>query len=228
MIIAVRSASAPFIKPCKSGDQECIIASAQAAVPIMAPGVPELGIKPVDPMSLPLIKGDQGGLQLTFKDTVMTGMKGCSVDALKHDPSKGKLTVTIRCSVVLKGDYKLGGQLLVLPIQGEGKYVIKIRDIIIKASTDMATVQGDDGKPHWHITKWRHSYQVRTGTQFRFDNLFNGNKALGDPVMEFANSNWREVMQEIAPPIVRAIVSEVVDAVEALYKAVPAEELYIE
>lgn len=42
------------------------------------------------------------------------------------------------------------------------------------------------------------------------------------------NTNWSDVMKEIAPPIVNAIVSRVVEAVEALYKAVPAEELYFE
>ena len=35
-------------------------------------------------------------------------------------------------------------------------------------------------------------------------------------------------MHEIAPPIVKAIVQRTVEAVEALYKAVPAEELFIE
>lgn len=35
-------------------------------------------------------------------------------------------------------------------------------------------------------------------------------------------------MQEIAPPIVHAIVARSVEAVEALFKAVPAEELYLQ
>lgn len=40
---------------------------------------------------------------------------------------KNKLVVQVRCSVVLNGDYKLGGQLLILPVQGQGKFNIKIR-----------------------------------------------------------------------------------------------------
>ncbi|XP_028177870.1 protein takeout-like isoform X2 [Ostrinia furnacalis] len=226
-VFSVRSASAPFITPCKQGDAACLKSSAQAALPIIAPGIPELGIKPLDPLRLDLVKGDQGGLQLSFRDTVLTGMKGCTVENVKHDLTKGKSLVVIKCSVNLQGNYKLGGQLLILPIQGEGKYTINIQDIVIKTYSDITTVEGADGKPHWHITDWRNSYQVKTGTQFQFDNLFNGNKVLAVPVHDFVNNNWREVMQEIAGPIVRAIVAAVVDDVEALYKAVPAEELFI-
>ncbi|XP_021192609.3 circadian clock-controlled protein daywake [Helicoverpa armigera] len=227
VILGANSASAPFITPCKAGDNACYVASAQAAVPFIAVGIPELGIKSLDPMEFDVIKGDQGGLSLTFKDTAVTGMKGCNVDGVKHDLTKGKQSVTIRCTVELNGNYKLDGQLLVLPIKGEGKYKINIRDIVIKASTALSTVDGDDGKKHWNIDNWHFTHQTKTGATFKFENLFNGNKVLAGPVEDFVNTNWREVMHEIAPPIVHAIVARVVEAVSALYKAVPAEELFI-
>lgn len=44
-------------------------------------------------------------------------------------------------------------------------------------------------------------------------------------MQDFVNSSWSEVMKEIAPPIVYAIVERVVQAVEALYVAVPADQL---
>ncbi|KAG7299236.1 hypothetical protein JYU34_017794 [Plutella xylostella] len=224
-VLGAKSASAPFIQQCKTDDNACLLASANAAVPFIAPGIPELQISSLDPLLLPLVEGDQNGLKLTFKDTTVTGMKGCAVDAIKHDVKKGKLAATIRCSVVLRGDYKMSGRMLVLPISGEGKHVIKIRDIIIKAYADFVTAPGADGKPHWHITDWHHTFTVKTNTHFKFENLFNGNKLLAEPVAQFANSNWRSVMQELGPPVVHAIVSRTVDSVEALFKAVPADEL---
>ncbi|XP_053604553.1 protein takeout-like [Plodia interpunctella] len=227
VILAVESALAPFIKPCKSGDNVCILSSARAAAPILAEGVPALDIKPIDPMAIPLITGDQGGLKMVFTDTVVTGMKGCVVEAVKHDLSKSRQTVVTRCSVTLKGNYNLDGHLIILPVQGQGKYTITIQDIVIKTYTELQTVEGSDGKPHWHIASWSHRYTTKTGAQFHFDNLFNGNRVLADPVDEFLNSNWQEVMEEVAPPVVKATVQGVIDAVEALYKAVPVEQLYI-
>ncbi|KPI95934.1 PREDICTED: protein takeout-like [Papilio xuthus] len=227
LFLNVKSASAPFIKPCKDGDNACILASSQAAIPLLAPGMPSLGVKSLDPLKVPRITSDQGSLKLTFTDTMLTGLKGCKIESIKHDRVKGKQTLVLRCDMVLDGDYVLDGQLLILPVQGKGRYKIDIRDIVIKTVTDLTTEQGPDGKEHWKIVKWRDSFQVKTGVKFHFDNLFNGNKVLADPVIEFANTNWNDVMQEIAPPIVHTIIAAVFKEIESLYKAVPADELYI-
>lgn len=48
-----------------------------------------------------------------------------------------------------------------------------------------------------------------------------------DPIEHFLNANWRDVMTEVAPPIVYSIVEGVVRGVKAVYKAIPLEELYI-
>ncbi|RVE49226.1 hypothetical protein evm_006118 [Chilo suppressalis] len=224
-MFGVNCVSAPFIKPCAKSDSACIQASARAAIPYFITGVPELGISSLDPLKLAVIKGDQEGLRLTFTNTVVTGLRDAAIEDIKQDA--GKLTVTARSSVALRGDYTLGGRLLLFPIRGEGKYNIKIQDIVIKSTVDLKSVEGADGKPHWNITKWRHSYRVHTGAQFDFDNLFNGNKFLATPVHEFVNLNWREVMQEVAPPIVRAIVAVVIDNIRALFNMVPIDELQL-
>lgn len=38
-----------------------------------------------------------------------------------------KTDLELKCSVLLQGDYTLSGKLLILPIEGNGKYRIKIR-----------------------------------------------------------------------------------------------------
>ncbi|XP_063381559.1 uncharacterized protein LOC134668041 [Cydia fagiglandana] len=227
VILGVRSASAPFITPCKKGDSACIIRSAQAAVPFLAAGIPELNVPAVDPMLLKVVKSEEAGLRLTLKNTTVTGMKDCTIEDTRLDEASDKLDVVVRCSVVLRGWYKLRGTILVLPIRGEGRDTIKIRDIVITANTKLATVKGADGQEHWHVSKWDHSFDVRTKTTFDFENLFDGNKALSDPVDAIVNANWKLVMTEIAPPIVRAITERVVAAVEAFFAAVPANELQI-
>ncbi|KAM3955890.1 juvenile hormone binding protein an-0128 [Aphomia sociella] len=226
VIFSANCALAPFIKPCPASDSSCILASATAALPYVAVGIPELGVNSLDPLKIPIIQSDQGGLKLTFTDTVVTGLKGCKIDGIKHDLSKSKQSVVIRCSPDLNGDYKLEGRLILLPVEGQGKYTINIRDIVIKVTCEVTTVQGADGKPHWHVNKWKHAYQVKTGAHFKFDNLFNGNKVLAQPVETFMNENWSDVMKEVAPPVVYATVNAVIESIEALYKAVPAEELY--
>ncbi|XP_026754230.1 circadian clock-controlled protein daywake-like [Galleria mellonella] len=225
VIISANCALAPFITPCHTQNDTCTLAAAQAALPYVAAGLPELGVKPLDPLHIPVIKSDQGGLTLTFTDTVITGLKNCKIDGIRHDITKPKQSVVIRCSINQAGNYKLNGRLIVLPVEGEGKYNIDIRDIVIKVTSEMSMVPGEDGKLHWHVNKWKHAYQVKTGAHFQFDNLFNGNKVLAEPVEMFMNTNWSDVMQEVAPPVVYSIVAAVMDTLEALYKIVPADEL---
>ncbi|CAH2252418.1 circadian clock-controlled protein daywake-like [Pararge aegeria] len=225
LVLGCYSSSAPFITPCKPGDSACLIASANSAIAAFADGVPALGIKPIDPLQIPLIKSDHAGLKLVFRDSTLTGLKNCNVESVKHDAAKQKQSITLKCSAVLTGKYTLDGKLLILPVQGNGPFSIEIRDVVIKAIMDLATVTGKDGLPHWHIAKWRHSYKVLTGAKFDFQKLFNGNKALSEPVIEFANNQWRDVMAEVAPPVVEAMVSELIAQVENMYAAVPASEL---
>ncbi|XP_059057499.1 circadian clock-controlled protein daywake-like [Achroia grisella] len=227
IIYSVNCASAPFIKPCKSSDNACLLASAQAALPIVAAGIPELGVKPLDPLHIPLVKSNTAGLEVTFSDNVVTGLKGCKIEAIKNDLAKNKQVIAMRCSTEWRGNYQMDGQMIVLPVKGEGKCVLTVQDLVVKTTSDLTTVQGEDGKPHWHIAKWKHAYEVKTNAKFQLDNLFNGNKVLADPVINFMNSNWQVVMKEMAGPSIYATIEAVIDAVEAIYKAVPAEELFI-
>ncbi|XP_052740886.1 protein takeout-like [Bicyclus anynana] len=219
------SASAPLIPPCKPGDSTCLTSSTKAAIAMFARGVPELGIEPVDPMKVPLVESDHAGLKLTFKDSVLTGIKDCELQSVKHDPIKMKQSATLKCSVVLKGQYKLDGRLIIMPVRGQGPFSITVDDLVIKVSFDLATVTGSDGQPHWHIVKRRHSFKVLTRAVFDFENLFDGNKALGQPVLDFANSQWKEVMAEVAPPVVDTMVDQMINRVGKLYKEVPASAL---
>ncbi|XP_059057365.1 circadian clock-controlled protein daywake-like [Achroia grisella] len=227
VIISANCGLAPFITPCETQNDTCTLAAAQAALPYVAAGLPELGVKPLDPLNIPLINSDQGGLSLTFTDNVVTGLKNCKIDGIRHDITKPKQSVVIRCSIDQSGHYKLSGKLIILPVEGEGRYNINIRDIVIKMTSEVRIIQGEDGKPHWHVNKWKHAYQVKTNAHFQFDNLFNGNKILAEPVEAFMNNNWNDVMQEVAPPVVYSIVSAVMDTIESLFKAVPADELAI-
>lgn len=74
---------APFIKPCKNSDANCILASSKAALPSFVQGSKDLGIKSLDPMHIDEIKSDHKGLQLVFKDSTLDGLKNCALETTK-------------------------------------------------------------------------------------------------------------------------------------------------
>lgn len=40
------------------------------------------------------------------------------------------------------------------------------------------------GEKYWHVDSWQHTAEVKTGAEFNFQNLFNGNKQLGELDLE--------------------------------------------
>ncbi|CAG9562798.1 unnamed protein product [Danaus chrysippus] len=218
-----------FFTLCKSGDDACILSSAKTSLPIFAKGIPELGVKSLDPMYIPLIVSDESGLKLKFKNSTLTGLSGCVVDNFKHDHIKKKQLLKITCDVSLTGDYEVQGKVLILPVEGNGKYKIDIRGITVKCNFNLNEFE-NSGVTHWKIDDdWSETYKfkVRDGAVFHFENLFNGNKILGDPVLELLNSSWKDVMEDISPPIIKAIIGQEVEAVNTLYSAVPADDFLL-
>ncbi|KAJ8716876.1 hypothetical protein PYW07_003503 [Mythimna separata] len=213
------------ITPCREEDAACLKASAQAAVPLLAAGVPSMGIAVMDPMHVEQVKTTQAGLAMDFRNTSVTGLSHCKVLDLKRHHHLTNLD--LKCSVVMRGDYTLGGKLLIMPIEGSGRYSIKIHDIVVKIQFHVDEVPRD-GVTYWIVKSWKFTTDVQKGVHFMFKNLFNGNKQLSDAVHQFANSNWKDIFQEVAPPIVKVIVSNVVVESTKLFDKVPLNKLVIQ
>ncbi|CAB3246674.1 unnamed protein product [Arctia plantaginis] len=216
---------APFITPCQESDLECLKNSAQNAIPILAAGIPDFKIASMDPMHMEQVKTSQAGLEMDFRNTSVTGLKNCKVLNLKRASSRTYLD--LKCSVNMVGDYTLGGKLLIMPIEGNGKYTIKIRDIIVKIMFQVGEKTEKD-QQYWIVKNWKHSSEVLKGVHFQFNNLFSGNRQLSDAVHQFANENWRDIFQEVAPPIVKAIVAQILEETIKLFDSVPISELVLE
>ncbi|KAI8422089.1 hypothetical protein MSG28_009978 [Choristoneura fumiferana] len=217
---------APFITPCRASDSACMVASAMSATPVLAAGVPQLGLSPLDPMTVDRVTSNQAGLQLQMTDTTVKGLKNCVVMSMKR--SARKTNMELKCpAVLLTGDYKLGGKLLILPIEGNGKYKIKIRDFVVKIQYEMAEEERG-GEKFWKVISWKHTSDVLTNVQFQFQNLFNGNQNAADAIHQFANNNWKDIYHEVAPPVVKALIGNVIKEIEKLFQKVPINQLALD
>ncbi|CAH2252410.1 circadian clock-controlled protein daywake-like [Pararge aegeria] len=211
-----------FIKPCSASDpnlNQCVEKVIAAAGAKFANGIPELGIRPLDPVELGRVVVNNPALKITFDDTVVTGLGGFRINSYKIQPEKGKAVLDFTANVTLKARYVMDGQVLILPIKGDGQAKIKITNLNIVIKYDFKTVDG-----HWLVTGHKDSYKM-DGAQFKFTNLFNGNKDLADTTLKFLNENWSIIMQEIAPPAIDQILHNCVEKVKMLFAAVPAAEL---
>lgn len=51
---------------------------------------------------------------------------------------------------------------------------------LISAVVDIAEVTGKDGRQHWSIKRYSHSYELKDKATIELENLFNGNEDLGE------------------------------------------------
>ncbi|KAI8422079.1 hypothetical protein MSG28_009969, partial [Choristoneura fumiferana] len=164
-----------FIHPCSASDPElnkCIQKAVAEAGPSFADGIPALGIATLDPVQLGTVLVNNPSLKITFTDTVVTGLRGFKVNSFKMSPEAGKATFDFTANVTLKAQYDMNGQVLILPIRGNGQAKIKITNLNILIKYDYETREG-----HWLVTGYKDSYKMDRA-QFKFTNLFGGNKQL--------------------------------------------------
>ncbi|XP_060872774.1 uncharacterized protein LOC132946731 [Metopolophium dirhodum] len=193
---------------CKKSDpkfDECIKTGIQSAVPHLAKGVPSMGINKMDPLRISTLLIDQGkgpvSIKLDFKDLDISNLKSIIIDKIHYNAETYSLDVELHPekSIILDGDYEITGKVLILPIVGKGKC-----KIVIDVSKLVGTVQMKpvvkNGNKYLEIVNiaWKFT---PTNMKIKLDNLFNGDKALGDNMNLFLNENWRELLNELQPAI---------------------------
>ncbi|XP_026744550.1 circadian clock-controlled protein-like [Trichoplusia ni] len=219
---------APFIKKCKSEDSKCLKEVTQATIPIFTAGLPELGVQRLDPFYMKTLDASSPGLSLKLWDVNGTGLKDCIAKKVQRDVSKSKLIVKLQCTVDFVAKYEMNGRLLVLPIEGKGDAHVVLRKVVITADVDMGDKIGKDGEKHWKVKSFRHTYDLKDESTIELENLFNGNEVLGRAARDLIKSSSNEIVKEVGPPIVKAIVSKIVDTVDHFFQNVPASELSLD
>ncbi|CAH0683035.1 unnamed protein product [Spodoptera exigua] len=116
------------------------------------------------------------------------------------------------------------GRLLVLPIEGKGDAHVVLRKVVITAEVDIGDNLGRDGQKHWTIKNWKHTYDVKEKSTIELENLFNGNQVLSRAAHEMIESSSNEIVKEVGPPLVKAIVGRIIENVEEFFKNVPSSE----
>ncbi|XP_053604578.1 circadian clock-controlled protein daywake-like isoform X1 [Plodia interpunctella] len=223
-VIGASAANLPsYFTACSESDpnlDHCIEDVIRAGGPQFADGIPELGIAPLDPLQLGKVVVNNPSLKLTFTDTVVTGLRGFRVNAFKMQAAKGKAMIDFTANVTLKAHYDIDGQVIILPIRGNGPAKIRITNLNIVIKYDFDTQDG-----HWVVTNYKDTYKMDRA-QFKFSNLFGGNKQLAETTHRFTNENWEIIMSEIAPGAIKGIIKSCVDVVNKFFSVVPAADMF--
>lgn len=82
------------------------------------------------------------------------------------------------------------------------------------------------GKEHIFITKDKVVFYPKRASS-HFDNLFNGDKRLGDVTNQVMNDNWQELHKEINPVVAETISVYLTNILNNLFRQVPFDEVFL-
>ncbi|KAF4524409.1 hypothetical protein B566_EDAN009325 [Ephemera danica] len=225
------------ITPCSRNEPDlnaCALRNGRLAIPILLKGIPSYGLPPFDPLRISEIRiddpssGRQVALDLTMRDVDIVGLRDISLDSISIDLSRKQASWS--CSiprVSLFGNYNASGRVLLLPIKGFGKMNITLDDLRLKYKFDYNLAQrGKDGLERINVIDNNLEFEVKQRAYLDLENLFNGERSLSDNTNVFLNENWREMVQELGPPIAQALSAAVTQIMSNLSKSVPFNDIF--
>ncbi|XP_035450157.2 circadian clock-controlled protein daywake-like [Spodoptera frugiperda] len=223
-VIGLTSAySVSFRRPCRDLSPECLRKTVQAALPTIADGIPDLGIESLDPYELKKLQLKLPGIDIAFSNGYAKGLKTCNVDYASF--GGGLFESQMHCNLTIKGKYRSSGRLLLFPINGDGESIIKCRNLKLHSQLQLGSVVRSDGRRYIDIKDSRieHGYDGRV--MYSMTNLFKGNPAMSNAVLDFMNSNWKMVAEEFGTPMVEFGVKSIMKNVKQLFDVLPIDEL---
>lgn len=222
-----------FIK-CKQNDpqfEQCVTQAGNYAIPHLAKGVREFGLPSIDPFVIPNLYVDQGNSQsvaikLNFTNLSVIGLGNAVINNVKIDvqDKKVNLHLDIKKPLILDGTYTVTGRVLLLPITGSGHCKFVLHNF--KAPVHMsANLISKHKLPYWDVDNLDFDFDV-TKLEILLENLFNGDKALGNNMNLFLNENWREILTELKPAFRSAFAQVYISIVQRFFAQVPIEEVF--
>ncbi|XP_045449988.1 uncharacterized protein LOC123658676 [Melitaea cinxia] len=171
---------ASLFAPCKVSDSSCLEQTVNAALPRILTGIPELGVDSADPLFNDIIEENLPKLKLILFNSTVTGFKDCRLSNITFNEDMTSVRCNAYCpSFHLHGQYDISGQLILLPIQGNGDFTFHTGLFLVTVDTQLEKIKGNDGKTHFVIKKFKVDSVPTKPIIYEFTNLFNGKKEQG-------------------------------------------------
>ncbi|KAF5301503.1 hypothetical protein FQR65_LT08806 [Abscondita terminalis] len=231
VISCLEAAKLPsYIVPCSASDpnlNECGRKHAQDALSRVIKGDSKYKIPKLNPLTLPEIKITNGNLHINLFDVKISGFEDAKVTDMQFDLQNKHISLSLSIDEAkLLSNYEISGSILILPINGKGKSNITFIGGTYKYDLDF-TLKDKQGQEYVELKNTKLIFKT-TRSYFNFENLFGGNKELGDQMNTFLNDNWKEVDTELGPSISETMNAIITSSLSGIFEKVPYKEIILQ
>ncbi|XP_026466711.1 protein takeout-like [Ctenocephalides felis] len=169
--------------------------------PALSRGIPEIGVASFEPLHIDgvMVSRGSGGLALSggFRDLQVGGPSNATVQRASIDFVTRQMNFDLAIpKLKIDAKYSLKGNILLLPVVGNGDARLTLRDVMTSVSTNFSLVESEPGRQVLNIDTMKVTFIVG-GMRIHLTNLFNGNEILGASLNLFLNQNAMEVISEL-------------------------------
>lgn len=197
-----------FIQVCNQADpqlNECMKRSVESLRPYLAQGIPELDVPPIEPLNIGNLNvADQGGLKITANNVQAYGPSNFILKKMKVVQYGTAYQFQLEFPVLrVEGVYDIDGRIVLVPVKGNGPF----RGEFNRCTADVRVIHQrtpSNGVEYNLVKKIDMKVKVGSG-KIKLENLFGGDKVLGDVVNETINRNFDLFAAEIIPLIEKAL-----------------------
>lgn len=206
----------------------CLKKEITNAVNTLISGDKGLGVLPLDPLRLEFLKIPRGkgpvSMDLSFSNIDITGVKDFEIQSLKNDWKTLRSVIHVPDLTIL-GNYKVDGQVMVLPIKGDGTFNITLDSLSL--DIDIAWIHSQMKSIEVFQMEKFHVGLRPERAYIQLNNLFNGDKTLGEQMNKFLNENWQPILEELRPALGDGISQAFTQISNRIMSRIPANEVDI-
>ncbi|CAH1399270.1 unnamed protein product [Nezara viridula] len=220
---------ASFIHVCSRNHpriDQCIIESIEDLKPRLAKGIPELNVPSLEPLHLPEIAISKGvNFRASGTDLIVKGASKFKITKFKADIENINYHIGLHIpQLKYVANYDVNMKLLSLILKGRGPMQANTTDV-----EAVALLKGHKEQRHGKTyvkfdsldlkLKWKR-YHVK------LENLFNGDKTLGEAVNHALNENQSEIFDTIRPLAEEVVSGVLLEIANKITKKFTFEELF--
>ncbi|KAL1488285.1 hypothetical protein ABEB36_015235 [Hypothenemus hampei] len=208
--------------------QDCLNKAIEDGIKQLKNGSSYYNLAPLDPHSIPSMTVGSGSgivhLEQNYEDIVVYGLTDLSVSNAQMNFETLILKYNTMCyNLTQTSYYDIKGKLMLLPVHGRGSCMLTLKNVLVDHELEFQLME----KSYYHPK----SYKLKLHPEhaaYHFENLFDGNKILGDNVNNVINQEWKAVFEDVGLGYEKAWAQVFLQYAIAIFQKIPANKFFIQ
>ncbi|KAH0812335.1 hypothetical protein GEV33_010460 [Tenebrio molitor] len=208
---------------------ECLLKATQNGISQLTRAYDEVNIPNLHPLEVSEVSIGAGtgpvAVAQEFKDCKLDGFHKMKLDNVEFYFKGKSLTVAGTFpEITIECQYELDGKVLLLPIKGTGPSTLVLKNLKVAGVFDYEEKMRK-GKTHINVVSSNLTMDPEL-VSYNFENLFNGDKQLGDNINRVLNDNWKEVFDDVKADYIKVVDRIIVQLFNNFFSKVSQEEAF--